>query len=287
VTAVFDSDARNQELAVTGYTVIPLLDAAEIREVQALHDAVFPTVPLDFYSSIVSASAEQRIRVRDALRAIVVPKLLKLMPRHRIRLASFMTKRPTSRRGSLPLHRDAWITDHRVQVGPSIWCPLVDVGPANACLRMVPGSQHLIATPCPMNALLLPRPFLTYQWDADPVDAEFVRDLPLRAGMAVAYDPRVLHCSGENVSGEPRVAFSCLTVPDGLEPSVYWWDDRPPGRMQVFEVEESHLCEMEYATVPEEPYPAGVRLLDSFDVPREPIRIDRDALRRLQAGGAG
>jgi hypothetical protein len=283
VVDVFDAERSNHELWRDGYTLIPLLEAENIRAVQALHDEVFPAVPSDFYSSVMSATPEQRIRVLDGLRAIVMPKLATILPRHTVELASFMTKRPSSQRGRLPLHRDAWVADHRVQLAPSVWCPLVDVGPSNACLRMVRGSHHLLQSPCPMNALAVPAGHLTYQYDADPIEEEFIRDVPVAAGTAVVYDPRVLHASGENRTDQTRVAFNCLTVPVGQRASVYWWDDRPPGRMEAFEVTASFLCESRYGTRPDVPYPEGVRLSETFDVPRTPIRIDRARLKQLQA----
>jgi len=283
MTAIFEADAANRELAHQGYTVIPLLDAAAIRDVQALHDAVFPTVPLDFHSTLVSATVEQRFRVVEGLRAIVSEKLETIIPGFRIAVASFMTKRPRSQRGRIPLHQDPWTTDHRREMAPSVWCPLVDVSSANACLRMVPGSQHLFPFPCPMNALSTTARHLTYQWNADPLDDEFVRDVPLGAGEAVIYDPRILHGSGENLSERTRVAFNCITIPEGDEPRLYFWDDRPPGRMETFQVTDAFLCEFRYDAHPEPPYPDGVRLLETFDVPREPMRLDRHELKRLQA----
>jgi hypothetical protein len=287
MNAILTSDERKRELAHKGYSVISLLDADEIRRVQSLHDGVFPAVPADFHSSIVSATAEQQMRVLDGLRAIVGAKLQSLLPECRIRLAAFMTKRPNSQRGRLPLHQDPWITDHREQMAPAVWCPLVDVDRASACLRVVPGSQHLFRFPCPMNALTIGARHLTYQWDADPLADDFIHDVPLRAGMAVVYDPRILHGSGENLSERTRVAFNCFMVPKDRELRVYYWDDRPPGQMETLEVTDAAFCGLRYNARPQEPYPPGVRLVETFDVPRSPMWLDRDALKRLQAGVSG
>jgi hypothetical protein len=134
-----------------------------------------------------------------------------------------------------------------------------------------------------MNALAAQARHLTYQWDTDPLAEEFIRDVPLRAGSAVVYDPRILHGSGDNASDHPRVAFNCVTVPHDREARVYYWDEGPPGGVEAFEATESGLCELRYDSRPTAPYPDGLRLLEAFDVPREPMRIDQAALRRLQA----
>jgi hypothetical protein len=279
---IFTGAETNREFLRKGYVVVPFLDAEEIQAVQALHDRLFPVFAHDFNSSVMTATMDQRLGVLNGLRAIFGKKLEALLPRHRIQLASFMTKRPGSQRGSLPLHQDAWITDHQVEFAPSVWCPLVDVGPLNACLRVVAGSHRLVRNPCPLNAYVLPADYLTYKGDVDPLEDEFITNVPVPAGMALVYDPRLLHGSGENRTNQPRVAFNCPTVPDGYEPLLYWWDVRPPGQMHKFQVTESFLCQFQFGTRPEEPYPEGVRLLDTFDVPRTTFRLDRDVLRRLQ-----
>ena len=280
---IFVNEETDREFARKGYVVLPFLDAEAIQAVQALHDRLFPVVPSDFYSSFVSATTDQRLGVLTGIRKLLAGQLKTILPWHKVQLATFITKRPTSQRGQLALHQDSWITDHRVEAAPSVWCPLVDVGPMNACLRVVPGSHRFFHNPCPMNAYVAKAKHLAYRPEADPLEDEFIKDVPMQAGMALIYDPRLVHGSGENLVDRPRVALNCVTIPEQREPQLYFWDDRPPERMQVFEVTESFLCQFNFLSRPDEPYPEGVRLIDTIDgLTTPPARIDRAALRRLQ-----
>jgi hypothetical protein len=141
-------------------------------------------------------------------------------------------------------------------------------------MRVVPCSHRLFPDPYPVNAGAA----------TDSVDEQFVRDVPMRAGTALVYDTRLVHGTGENLADRLRVAINVVMVREGHEPQLYFWDDRPPGRIQVFEVSESFLCQYRFGSRPEEPYPRGVRLVDTIDNPTTAWgRIDSAALRRLQA----
>jgi hypothetical protein len=140
-------------------------------------------------------------------------------------------------------------------------------------MRVVPCSHRLFRDPYPVNAGVA----------TDQLEDEFIRDVPMRAGTALVYDTRLVHGTGENLTNRPRVAINAVMILKGREPQLYVWDSRPPGRIQVLEVTESFLCEYQYGSRPEEPYPKGVRLIDTIDSPATSWgRIDRAALRRLQ-----
>src|SRR5262249_50191733 len=134
----FADEDTEREFASRGYVVLPLLGATGIETLQALHDELFPVVPSDFHSTFLSATADQRLRVLTGVREVMGAGLGAFLPIYRIRSATFIAKRPNSQRGLLPFHRDAWLTDHRRVPAPSVWCPLVDVGPGNGCMRVIP-----------------------------------------------------------------------------------------------------------------------------------------------------
>src|SRR5262249_1379753 len=162
---------------------------------QALHDELFPVVPSDFHSTFLSATADQRLRVLTGVREVMGAGLGAFLPKYRIRSATFIAKRPNSQRGLLPFHRDAWLTDHRRVPAPSVWCPLVDVGPGNGCMRVIPCSHRIFPDPYPMNGNAA----------VDQPGDEFVRDVPMRAGTALVYDTRLVHGTGENLTNRLRV----------------------------------------------------------------------------------
>jgi len=103
----------------------------------------------------------------------------------------------------------------------------------------------------------------------------------------LVYDERMLHGSDDNLSDQPRVAFNCVMIPGELEPIVYWWDEREPGRMSILEVGEEFLCRFRYGTPLEEPYPEDVRPRGTMEAAVRPLgEAELAALRRLQAESA-
>src|SRR6185436_576497 len=99
-------------------------------------------------------------------------------------------------------------TDERRARPVFFWCPLVDAGPENGGLAVVPGSHRWLTGIRPSRSVEATEAV------RDEIAALAV-DLTLRAGQAVAFDPALLHGSGPNPTDEPRPAFTVAVVPRG------------------------------------------------------------------------
>jgi ectoine hydroxylase-related dioxygenase (phytanoyl-CoA dioxygenase family) len=103
------------------------------------------------------------------------------------------------------------------------------------------------------------------------LERDFTTKVPMPAGSGLLYDSRLLHGSGENLSGRLRLACVCIVLPADVPPRVYVWDGVKPTRFDVLEVNREFLLEMERGAPVKKPYPPGVRYLASIDYPVQPL----------------
>ena len=279
---LFGDDRRDREFSHDGYVVLPFLDPSHVAALQRLHDEMLPDLPADFTATTLSDDFELRSRVSTGIRAIVEERLGRILPGYKVVLATFVSKRARTLQGRVNLHQDWWLVDNRVRRALHFWCPLVNVGAGNGCLKIVPGIHRLLNDPYPIHP---PMYRTAYHPVLPRLESEFVRRVAMPAGSALVYDERMLHGSDENLSDQPRVAFNCVMIPADLEPIVYWWDEREPGRMSILEVSEEFLCRFRYGTPLETPYPRDVSLRGTTEASVRPLREDElAALRRSAAG---
>jgi hypothetical protein len=278
---VFGDGEMDRELQHNGYVVRPFLDAGEIQVLRRLHDHLVPELPADFTATSLSDSFELRWRVSGGIRAILEERLRRIVPRHKLILAAFVSKRARTSHGRVNLHQDWWVVDNRLHRAVHFWCPLVDVEPRNGCLKIVPGIHRFLNDPYPIHP---PMYRTAYHPVLARLDAEFARKVSMPAGSALIYDERMLHGSDENLSDEPRAAFNCVMIPAELEPIVYWWDQRDPRRLSVLEVSEAFLCRFRFGMPLEEPYPEDVKPRGTTEAAVRPLgEAELAALRRVQA----
>jgi hypothetical protein len=126
-----------------------------------------------------------------------------------------------------PWHQDAAYRDPRFEYNElAIWVPLQDVTAESGCLRFVSGSHknplldhHSMNDDSSSQALECVGSF----------DKSAAVTYPLSVGACTIHHPGTLHCSGPNLSDEPRYAYIMVfaTVPKpAAEPKAFPWLDR-------------------------------------------------------------
>src|SRR5262245_49336020 len=103
---IFASEEAGREFARNGFVVLPSLDSDAIQVLRDLHDRLFPVLGTDFYSTTLNATVDQRVAVMTGIRTVLEGPLRAILPRHKLQLATFKTKRPGTKRGRVPLHQD-------------------------------------------------------------------------------------------------------------------------------------------------------------------------------------
>jgi hypothetical protein len=279
--AVFDDAALDGAFMSRGFLVRPFLDPTEILAMERVYAEMFPETDADFSATILNDSTECRLDASAAIRAIVEAPLRRMFGRHKLAVATFVTKRPRTTKGRLPLHQDWWIVDNRVHRALHVWCPLVDVGPDSGCLRVVPGVHHFLNDPYPIHGKFR----TAYHPKLAVLDEQCSIRVSMPAGTALIYDERMLHGSDDNRSDHLRVAFNCIMIPEEALPLVYQWDEQAPDRIEVLEVDEPYLCEFRFGVPLSRPYRRGIRLIETIPAAVSPLNDEGIArLRAIQAG---
>jgi len=274
---VFLDPEAEKEFTRKGYVVRPFLEKREITAAQDLHDTLTPAIPMDLYQSI-SGNTNYRRQVSEGIRSLIQGRLKEFLPQYRISFCSFVTKRPNSSKGSLPIHIDPWFSDNRKHRSVHVWCPLIDVDQDNGCLKVIPGSHRLRNVPFALTMNPTPFDHLRVQ-----LDREFATSLPMAAGDAVFYDGSLLHGSDENCSHQPRVALAALSRHETAKPCIFQWNKGEPTKFDILEISEEFLCSVKFMASVRNPYPHGVRYLESVHFQFSPWQsLELDELKRIQ-----
>jgi ectoine hydroxylase-related dioxygenase (phytanoyl-CoA dioxygenase family) len=264
---VFTDSATEGEFEKKGYVVRPFLDEHEVRTLKQLHEALPPDGPGDFYATVFSRDSDYRGRVSEGIAAAMKTRLAALFPNHELCFAVFVTKRPNTRQGALPLHRDYSFVDTKVHRAVHLWCPLVDVNETNACLQVVSGSHTLVKSPYAVNEY--PQVFGQVM---ELLRKDFTTAVPMAAGSVIAYESRLFHGSGENRSKLTRPACVAILLPMGVRPRVYVWNGERPTTFDILEVTADFLLQMERGAPIKKPYPPGVNYLESAEYPVDSLQ---------------
>ncbi|MFN8016911.1 MAG: phytanoyl-CoA dioxygenase family protein [Acidimicrobiales bacterium] len=208
------------DLARDGFAVVEVLDRAQVQELQGLYQAHVGAHRTSWSAEGVTA-ATGRHGERDAaveldavLRRAVAPRLVPHLPGAPAFFGCFFRKDPGEE--GMAFHQDWTYTDERRCSATIAWIPLVDVGPDNGALRVVPGS-HAWTTGIRPSGID----------DAPPTDphldafAALAVTVELAAGQAVLFHPGLVHGSCDNLGALGRPVVGMALAP-GDEPVVHF-----------------------------------------------------------------
>jgi hypothetical protein len=199
---MFKDPRRQQHFAEQGFVRLPFLDPAAVSRLQDWLQASPPVVssPIGFDVSLDSPQPGYAGRAMEALIAATAEAAALHFGDVQVFTASFVIKAPGPR-GLVPPHQDWTFVDESAAASATVWVPLVDTDFANGTMGVIPGSHRLPgrrASPSPF----FPAPIARHSLRLLPW-AQFI---PLRAGEALVFDNRLVHCSPPNLSAAPRLA---------------------------------------------------------------------------------
>ena len=264
--AVFHDPELQRQFDYHGYLVLPCLPP---DEVEALRDGWFRAEAeihrWGFSASIMSDDRQYRDAVSDAIGAAYARSLDQLLVDYRFVFGNYLTKIPHTAAG-IPLHQDFTFVDEDRFESINFWIALVDVEPANGCLRVMPGSQNL-------NAALrgtdrrFPYPELE-----QTIESRYLVDVPMPAGSACIMSQRLFHTSYPNASDGYRIAASALAVPQ--ESTLYYpYQDFGSPNPEII-----HLVEVDDAFYRYQVFgapPVGRPLVSRTVATKDPLTVER------------
>ena len=226
---LFFDKKHGEEYRDFGYTVVPLLDSADIDKLSKLHEALKKTARLgkQFYTSIWSDNEDHRRKADESIKDILFPALKTHLKDIQPVFANLMVK-ATGENSSLLPHQDWSFVDETEYDSATVWVPLVDVTPENGNLQVVPLS-HL-----EFKNFVRPR-FADAPFNREEISKRLV-DISMKAGEALILNSRLIHASPQNNGNSERIAASVVIAP--VEAKLKHWV-LSDGKITELEIEQN------------------------------------------------
>ena len=204
---IFLDPERQKAFELEGYVKIPLLNETEIAWFQRAHSSINkPDLNHTFYTSHWSLDIDYRREINDLLKDRLSQKALPLFDDYKSVYSYFLVKH-SSKESEVTLHQDWTLVDEENYCGVTIWCPLVDITPEMGPFNVVPKSHQFIN--CIRGSGIDP----PYKDIGRFVEKNFLSEVLVKAGEAIAFDQRILHYSPPNRSDGSRVVLGHVVIP--------------------------------------------------------------------------
>lgn len=197
-TPLLRNHDKEERLTRYGFAVLDLLSSTEVESLLELYRREHPGPVSGFMASVHLPDKGVRRRVNDGIAAIMGQPLERAFCNYRGLGGSFIVK-GAGHREPLQPHQDWSIVEEDRFRSLNLWIALSDVDESNGAIRVLPGS-HLRST-----AVRGPNIPSTCTNDRETL-WNATQSLVMRAGQVLAYDHRLIHASGPNLSAQPRIA---------------------------------------------------------------------------------
>ncbi|MCT7958963.1 phytanoyl-CoA dioxygenase family protein [Laspinema palackyanum] len=261
--------AMQQQLETEGYVVLEdFLTPDELEDLRELVSAVsLPDngIALSHYTIFNLDNEGFRQHHSNRIKAVVNPKLTRLLPSHRAAVGTWYLKSPNSSTNPTLLHQDNSATCEPESLSYGIWCPLIDVDPSNGCLHVVKGS-HLLNAQTRVFSPFSPFP---YSDDiATLLTEQYLTPILLKAGQAILYDKRLFHSASPNTQNQERVAITCLIAPQNTLTHFGYQESAQSETLELYAVEDDFYHRY---IVGEKPSGDGVTLIKTEPYTYDPL----------------
>jgi ectoine hydroxylase-related dioxygenase (phytanoyl-CoA dioxygenase family) len=255
---LFASEGRDQTFVKDGFVVVDLLEEHDLQALREDYRKLSVPPRPGFDSTILSSDPVLRAAVDAAVRHRIRAQVNRLLIDHRIAFCTFVIKAPGPD-GEVPIHQDWSFVDEGSHSSVGLWCPLVDVNHENGCLQVARGSHRFSSRP---RAAFTP---FAYPDLVPYLRAQGLSAIAMRAGQALLFDPRLMHCSPPNQTSAERVAITAVLVPSDVPLRYYSVNDpRTPSHVEVFEVPDHFYLQHRSGSRPEQEVSLGIIDLENL-----------------------
>jgi ectoine hydroxylase-related dioxygenase (phytanoyl-CoA dioxygenase family) len=241
IRVIFQSEQAEAFFRQNGYFVFDLLDQAGCQAIWSFYERSFkqerPLIPqaekLPYYISIFDRDTEHKRQADALISGYVQPAIRGLLADYDVFYSNFMIKFPGD--GQIEAHQDFNFVDESRHTAFNLWCPLVDAGPDNGGLFVIPGSHRVFRTQRGPN---IPRALTQY----NQLLKKYARLIPLRKGQAIIFDHKLIHYSTPNFSQTARVAIQSVLKP-AETPALHYFFDRESGKVKACRIDRDFIFE--------------------------------------------
>lgn len=212
---VFHSVIKDKTLAGTihekGYAVIPFLTKDQLNAIKQLYRAEHSLTMKEggMFYSLYSKDLEYRKRIHEAIQDVLSPTLKQHFQDYKNIVNTFITK-ASGPESEFYVHQDTTALDEYRYSPLSVWIPLQDITPENGALAVIEKTHHFFS---PYRGISFPSPFQKI----NSTLKDYLKPVYLKAGEAIVFDPRIIHNSMKNMSGQDRLVALCGIFPQQAE----------------------------------------------------------------------
>jgi len=258
---LFKNAQRQAEFDRNGYVISRVLSPETVERLLAFYaETVADDEMVDLYESSRFNTLEKNAYINDRLRDELAPAAAEIFTDFELFGGTFMVKVPQTST-VLPLHQDWTVVDEGRFLSVFIWCALVEVGPENGGLFVLPGSHAYFSN---LRSGSMP----SLRIDPSGQLGELLVDIRLEPGEAIMYSDRLFHGSYANVRHEPRVIATGRVNQRGAE--LLYYHLREDGVVEVLEASPEFYLK-EIAHLAHGRVPPGYSVRDRIDYEHRPI----------------
>lgn len=231
---VFKDAAFAEQLSETGITVQPFLSESQLEDLRGIYQRHHQLEDANggMFYSVYSQDLAYRQEVDREIRAVLQPTLDAWFKDYKNVVNSFVVKLP-GKASEFDIHQDTTALDEFQYSPLSVWIPLWDVDAENGAMCVVPGSHGMFS---PYRGISFHFPFAGAKEEV----RAYLEPVPVSAGHAVLFDPRILHNSLPNTSDSPRVALICGIFPSEA-PFNICFKEAPGAEIEIYEQADDFL----------------------------------------------
>jgi len=210
---LFDIES-DRALKEEGYVILPLLNSGEVETLKSFYYDHHPEKIERMYASAHSDDIAYRLKMSENITRMVRPHITQSGDRLKTLGASFIIK-GNNPGGTLPPHQDWNLVDETSSRSFNLWIPLVDTSEENGGIQIIPRSHLFSPTYRGPNISSSYEKVTSQLW-------EKMITLNIPAGHGLLYDHRLLHASGVNRTGEPRLVAVMGIIEEGTPMYIYY-----------------------------------------------------------------
>ena len=201
---VLDESLRN-ELHGKGFKVVGGIRSEKISELNQLYNSCHDLKETGMFYTLYSKDIAYRQYIFDSLNKILTNFYNEQLADYKIAYNIFVVKNP-GKESEFFVHQDPSMVDEFKYSPLHIWIPLCDIDVNNGALCLTPRTNHLYM---PYRSVAFPNAFE----EVNDLMRDYMEPIYMKAGEAIFFDPRVVHCSLPNFSNSTRVAVLTGVVP--------------------------------------------------------------------------
>lgn len=248
---IFHNSDFEKQFNEFGYITQQVLNADDIQRLLQIFKSLNPEIGNQFYSTIDSKNLEYRKKVDKLVGEVLADKVTGYFIDYSPLIFNFIVKDPGGN-SEVQLHTDDTHVDESKFQSVNIWCPLVDTTKENGALYVLPGSHRLYYPP---RGFGLPYPYNEFHSVVKPR----MQLVPLKAGEAVFYNNKLMHCSEPNTTNTSRPAVITAMLPNEAAKIIHFRTDAlPEHKVEVFELSKEFYLNFDRTKRPEKFKSLGV-----------------------------